>query len=233
MPRTGTRLQASRVLTLLLFQAALLTAPFPTLAASAAAKLTTIEGIRIHPSPEKTRVVFDLTNPTEHKLFALESPRRLVVDIKQTKLKAKLKSLNLKDTPIKAIRTSAKAKDSLRVVFDLTEAVRPRSFELKPIEQYGDRLVIDLHPITQQTSTVQIIQNAELIAQQKRDVIVAIDAGHGGDDPGAIGPGNLKEKTVVLQMAKKLHKLFEKERGFSSLLIRKSDYYVSLRKRSE
>jgi len=97
--------------------------------------------------------------------------------------------------------------------------------------QYGHRLVIDLHGKDQRSLTVAP-KSARTLAKM-RDVIIATDAGHGGDDPGAVGPGKLFEKDVVLGIAKKLHVLFEQEPGFRSKLIREGDYYVALRKRTE
>ena len=144
-----------------------------------------IEGVRVRPSPERTRIVFDLTQPVEHKIFSLDNPSRLVIDIRQASLKANISSLDLANTPIASIRTSRREGNNVRVVLDLLDEVRPRSFVLKPIMQYRDRLVIDLYTRTQQVAPV--VQKADQLKQQMRDVIIAIDAGHGGDDPGAIG----------------------------------------------
>jgi N-acetylmuramoyl-L-alanine amidase len=96
--------------------------------------------------------------------------------------------------------------------------------------QYGHRLVIDLHGKDQPSLTVPLKSQRSLT--QMTDVIIAIDAGHGGDDPGAVGSGKLYEKDVVLGIAKKLYVLFEQERGFSAKLIRDGDYYVALRDRT-
>ncbi|MCZ6502646.1 MAG: N-acetylmuramoyl-L-alanine amidase [Gammaproteobacteria bacterium] len=195
------------------------------------AGLTTIESVRVRPSPERTRIVFDLEQPVEHKIFSLSNPQRLVIDINDAKLLKSLRKVNLKGTPILAMRSSSRNGQDLRVVLDLSTEVKPRSFVLKPIMQYGDRLVIDLYTNDQQLAPV--VQKADRIARQMRDVVVAIDAGHGGDDPGAIGHGKLLEKKIVLSIANKLNRLFEKETGFRSILTRKGDYYVAHRKRME
>ena len=192
---------------------------------------TMIESVRVRPSPERTRIVFDLTQPVEHKIFALSNPQRLVIDIGDAKLLTSLRKMDLKGTPILAMRSSSRNEHDLRVVLDLSTQVKPRSFVLKPIMQYGDRLVIDLYTNDQQLAPV--VHKADRIARQMRDVVVAIDAGHGGDDPGAIGHGRLLEKKVVLAIATKLNRLFEKETGYKSILIRKGDYYVAHRKRTE
>lgn len=194
---------------------------------------TTVDGLRVRQSPERTRIVFDLGSPVEHKVFSLTDPHRLVIDISNAKLKADVDKLVLERTPIRSIRSSDRneGKD-LRVVLDLEEEVKPRSFVLKPIMQYGDRLVIDLYGEAEQTRE-PVAQKSERTLTQMRDVVIAIDAGHGGDDPGAIGPGNLYEKNVVLSIATTLRDLFEREPGFRGTLVRTGDYYIALRKRTE
>ena len=196
------------------------------------ASQTDIDGLRVRPSPERTRIVFDLGQPVEHNIFSLSDPHRLVIDISSARFNSDVSNLVLEKTPILAVRTSRRNNgEDIRFVLDLAEEVRPRSFVLKPIMQYGDRLVIDLYGKDQPSRTVT--QKTEQTLTQMRDVIIAIDAGHGGDDPGAIGPGGLYEKDVVLGIAKKLHALFEQEPGFRATLIREGDYYVALRKRTE
>jgi len=196
------------------------------------ASQTDIDGLRVRPSPERTRIVFDLGQPVEHNIFSLSDPHRLVIDISSARFNSDVNNLVLEKTPILAVRTSRRNDgEDIRFVLDLAEEVRPRSFVLKPIMQYGDRLVIDLYGKDQPNRIVA--PKSEQTLTQMRDVIIAIDAGHGGDDPGAIGPGKLYEKDVVLGIAKKLHALFEQEPGFRATLIREGDYYVALRQRTE
>ncbi len=194
---------------------------------------TAIDGLRVRPSPERTRIVFDLGSPVEHKVFSLTNPHRLVIDIADAELRANITSLNLDKTPIRSIRTSRRNENQdVRVVLDLSEEVKPRSFVLKPIMQYGDRLVIDLYD-EQVQRTAPVVQKSERTLTQMREVVIAIDAGHGGDDPGAISPTGTFEKNVVLSIAKKLRDMFEAEPGFRGTLIRTGDYYIALRKRTE
>jgi N-acetylmuramoyl-L-alanine amidase len=188
-----------------------------------------VHNVRIHQSPEKTRVVFDLAAAVEHQLFALDNPQRLVLDIEGTELRTDLDAIDLKQSPIERIRSSVQDNGDLRVVFDLTENVKPRSFVLKPVMQYGDRLVLDLYTDTQQQAP---LRKEDLFKQEIRDVVIAIDAGHGGDDPGAIGHGKVLEKEVVFSIASKLDALFADEPGYRGLMIRTGDYYVELRKRT-
>lgn len=191
---------------------------------------TTIKDVRVRPSPERTRMVFDVSSPVEHKIFSLENPSRLVIDIEDTRREASLDSIDLEDTPIRRLRSAQRNGNDLRVVLDLREAVKPRSFVLKPILQYGDRLVIDLYTKAQRSSVVRRVDG---LADEMRDVVIAIDAGHGGDDPGAVGYGSLYEKDVVLSIAQSLATLLEKEPGYKPILVRRGDYFLGLRERTE
>jgi len=200
----------------------------------AADKPASIDSVRVRQSPERTRIVFDVSHPVEHKVFALANPRRLVIDISNADMDTDFKGLALKNTPITNMRSATRSGNDLRVVLDLKDKVKPRSFILKPILQYGDRLVIDLYTADQQVAPV--VQKADIVSMQMRDVVVAIVAGHGGEDPGAIGKvGNktLYEKDVVLAIAKRLARYFESEPGFKPLMIRTGDYYIDLRKRTK
>ncbi|MBD3647153.1 MAG: N-acetylmuramoyl-L-alanine amidase, partial [Pseudomonadales bacterium] len=194
----------------------------------AAAAVTSVESIRVRPSPERTRIVFDLGNPVEHRIFGLSNPERLVIDIMDARLQTALRNINLDGTPIRRMRSATRNGGDLRVVLDLAETVKPRSFVLKPILQYGDRLVVDLYTPDQQKPV-----RTNRIERRMRDVTIAIDAGHGGDDPGAVGHGGLLEKDVVLAIAERVSRMFEREPGYRPLMIRRDDYYVGLRRRTE
>ncbi len=194
------------------------------------AGIAAIDGVRLRPSPDKTRMVFDLGQPVEYNIFPLANPRRLVIDIWSARLNADIDSLNLKGAPILSIRAASKNNNrDVRVVLDLSEKVKFKSFVLEPIMQYGNRLVIDIYG----QSKPAVIYKSENDLMQLRDVMIAIDPGHGGDDPGAVGAGGLYEKDVVMGVSRHLHKLFEQEPGFRAKLIREGDYYVALRKRTE
>jgi N-acetylmuramoyl-L-alanine amidase len=197
-------------------------------------KPATIDSVRVRQSPERTRIVFDVSRPIEHKVFALSNPRRLVIDVENASMQAAFDNLKLSGTPILQMRSAGRDGNDLRVVLDLRDNVKPRSFVLQPILQYGDRLVVDLYTADQQVAPV--VQKADLISLQMRDVIIAIDAGHGGEDPGAVGKvrgKDLYEKDVVLAIAKRLARMFEEEPGFKPMLVRTGDYYIGLRKRTQ
>lgn len=193
------------------------------------AQSTEVDGVRLWRAPDHTRLVFDLDGPVEHKLFSLSSPERVVVDVPDTRLRAAFDDLPLEDTPIRRIRSAHRQDGTLRVVFDLKTSVRPKSFFLKEHAGNNDRLVIDLHD--QGKSRAETLADKTPARERNRDVIIAIDAGHGGEDPGAVGPGNLHEKKVVFDIAKRLARRINESRGYQAKLVRTGDYYVALRER--
>ena len=195
-----------------------------------------VDGLRLWRAPDNTRLVFDLNGPVKHKIFTLSNPDRIVIDIESTKLKTKLSGLPLTDTPINNIRSATRNGTDLRVVLDLKESVQAKSFALSKHGGKSDRLVVDLFDKSQQVekTVAQITQNNNA---NLRDILIAIDAGHGGEDPGAIGPkiGRHKplEKNIVLAISKKLEALINAEKGYKALLVRTGDYYIPLRKRRD
>lgn len=197
------------------------------LASSAAA--VGVHDVRLWRAPDHTRIVFDLTGPADHKLIALSNPSRIVLDVTDATLLADLAGITWTDTPVKRIRSGVRDGDDLRVVLDLSEEINPRSFSLKANDKAGDRLVLDLYDT--KTKVAKVKKSVKQSA--KRDIVIAIDAGHGGEDPGAIGPAKVREKDVVLAIARELSVLLKADRGFDPTLIRTGDYYISLKGRRE
>jgi N-acetylmuramoyl-L-alanine amidase len=193
------------------------------------AETSEIEGLRLYRSPDRTRIVLDLNEPVRYQTFTLENPNRVVVDIRDSRLNAEFEQLDLSNTPITRIRTGVRDNTSLRMVFDLANQVSSKVFSLQSNERYGNRLVVDLYDIKKRTSK----RLAGIIEQVNRKIIIAIDAGHGGEDPGALGPGRIREKVIVLQIAKRLKNLFDDDSDFRGVLIRKGDYYLAHRRRTE
>ncbi len=198
---------------------------------SSASYAATINDIRLWRAPDNTRIVFDLDVPVEHRIITLDKPHRLVIDVPGAKLQTNLKKVNLQGSPIRKIRSGVQNNRDLRIVLDLNAAVKPRSFVLKRNQQYGDRLVVDLFDKAHKKR--QAVKKVASVARQRRDIIVAIDAGHGGEDPGALGPNKVREKHVVMSIAKELEKLFKNAKGYRPVMIRKGDYYIGLKKRRE
>ncbi len=189
-----------------------------------------VKNVRMWSAPDNTRLVFDLSAPVEHTVFFLKAPDRVVIDLKSSRFSGRLPHFDYAGTHIRAIRFARRNQGELRFVIDLKNAVQPKSFILKPQGDYGHRLVIDLYQGKKQT----IRKTRKSYALQRdgsRNVIIAIDAGHGGDDPGALGRHGTREKDVVLAIARRLEKLIRKEPGMTPVMIRKGDYYVGLKQR--
>lgn len=189
-----------------------------------------IDSVRLHRAPDHTRIVFDLKAPLEHKLDKLGNPDRIVVDLSDADLAFDVTQLDYSNSPITNIRVGKHDGNRTRVVFDLKESVRPRTNLLKPIDPFGWRLVLDLYDADPQP-VKSVAKTSKPEAGGVRPMIVAIDAGHGGEDPGARGPSGVYEKHVVLSIARKVYALMEKEPGIKPVLIRDGDYYVPLAER--
>ncbi|MFJ4154516.1 N-acetylmuramoyl-L-alanine amidase [Pseudomonas sp. NPDC089752] len=218
--------------------------------------VTQVKSMRLWRAPDNTRLVFDLSGPVQHSVFTLSAPDRLVIDINGATLGAPL-NVSTSNTPISSVRSAQRTPTDLRVVVDLKKSVTPKSFTLAPNAQYGNRLVVDLYdqeadaiaatapvapptpvqtPVTTPAVPVSPAQPAiklPPVPSGKRDIVVAIDAGHGGEDPGASGSRGQHEKDIVLQIAKELQRQINGEKGYRAELTRTGDYFIPLRKRTE
>ncbi|KJS09051.1 MAG: N-acetylmuramoyl-L-alanine amidase [Gammaproteobacteria bacterium BRH_c0] len=201
------------------------------LCASTASLAVVVHDARLWRAPDHTRLVFDISGAAEHSLFTLENPDRLVVDISNIHLSTNLDKLDFKGTPISSIRSAQRNGKDLRIVLDLSKPVKPRSFPLKANEKYGDRLVVDLYDL--EPDKEKTVADVVTSKDKKRQIVIGIDAGHGGEDPGAIGPNGIYEKRVVMAISQELKRLADRESGFRGVLIRSGDYYIPLRKRTD
>ncbi len=190
-----------------------------------------LENIRIWAAPDNTRVVFDISGPVEHKLQELVNPGRVVIDIPDARLVKSPAQPTQADKYLKLVRNGVHNENDLRIVLDLKQKIEVKSFLLPPNQQYGHRLVIDLYDPASREALERVSVNKT--PQKARDVVIAIDAGHGGEDPGARGPKGVREKDVVLQIARRLARLVDQEYGMKAVLIREGDYFIPLRNRIE
>ncbi len=190
---------------------------------------TAVQNVRIWAAPDNTRVVFDIARPVEHVLESLSNPERLVIDIKNATLNQAIKQPVRADHYLRRVRHARRGESDLRVVLDLKQTIKARSFLLQPHQQYGYRLVVDLFDDQETGEKPQVITQDS--NQRSSDVIIAIDPGHGGEDPGATGPQGVREKDITLKIAKKLAKLINRERGMKAIMTRESDYFLRLRHR--
>lgn len=215
--------------------------------------LTKVNSLRIWHAPENTRIVFDVSSQPVYKVQTLATPYKIIIDFKNAKLNDKLikdlKSNKINSENIKNIATTVLENNIIRVTFTLNEQVKINSFTLKPNQYYGDRLVIDLEPTEKKKilalfdldSGLQSSKPDRIVIKNNLDnlktdlnaknIIIAIDPGHGGEDPGAIGPKGTLEKNVVLAIGMKLKKEINKNPRMRAFLIRNGDYYVSLQQR--
>ena len=211
----------------LLLVSPLFTLPF-------AAHATQISNARLWRSADKLRLVFDLSGPVQYKTFSLASPERLIIDLSGAGLSGDFSQLALKNSGITSIRSGHFGKADTRIVLDLAAPMQLNSFLLPPQDGQGHRLVLDLTSSTH--APRQIAAEPAPItdkAHPKRDIIVVVDPGHGGKDPGAIGSKGQREKDVVLSIAQLLAKRLKREKGFDVKLVRNDDFFVPLRKRVE
>ena len=213
------------------------------------------KGVRLWAAPDHTRVVFDTSGSVKHKIFSLQNPDRLVIDVPSARVASSLDTKQASGGLVKGVRAAQNKKDTLRIVLDLKQGIKPKAFSLKPNKQYGHRLVIDLYevpaagnktvakaaspsstsqPVSQAaTRPARAVETKTTAAIPSRELVIAIDAGHGGEDPGAIGRRGTREKTVVMAIARQLAELIRKEPGMRPVLIREGDNYIGLRQRMD
>ena len=193
---------------------------------------TQIRNARLWRSDDKLRLVFDLSGPVQYKTFSLSTPERLIVDLRGASLSGDFSQLALGNTVIRSIRSGRFGQGDTRIVLDLSGPVQLNSFLLPPQDGQGDRLVLDLKP-SAPLNIAEATQARVDKAHPRRDVIVVVDPGHGGKDPGAVGAKGEREKDVVLSIAQLLAKRLKREKGFDVKLVRNDDFFVPLRKRVE
>jgi len=207
----------------------------PLFALPFAAHATQIRNARLWRSDDKLRLVFDLSGPVQYKTFSLTAPERLIIDLSGAGLSGDFSQLELKNSGITSIRSGHFGKADTRIVLDLAAPMQLNSFVLPPQDGQGHRLVLDLTSATR--APRQIAAEAVPLAapvdkaHPRRDIIVVVDPGHGGKDPGAVGSKGQREKDVVLSIAQLLAKRLKREKGFDVKLVRNDDFFVPLRKR--
>jgi N-acetylmuramoyl-L-alanine amidase len=193
---------------------------------------------------QTTRVILDLSHTVNYNIFTLTHPYRLVLDLKNTHLKQKVKTIPADSPILKKIRHAKRGKQDLRIVFDLKQPVRTTSYLVAPDKHGGHRLLLDIEiknskqqqsilPKPQKPVAKPVEPQPIRPTKTKQDIIIAVDPGHGGIDPGAIGKQGTKEKHVVLAVGKKLARLINQQPGYKAVLTRHSDKYLKLRQRIE
>src|SRR5690606_21791289 len=221
--------------------------------AGAAHAAELIKAVRLDAGANPARLVLDLSGPVKYTTFSMSNPERLVIDVRNAQMRAKLADVALAGTPVKRPRSGIRNGTDIRIVLETTGAVTANTALLT---NRGVQLAIDLvprggKPLATSSRECPPSTNASVKANVRdsaaspskptmtsssggtRDVIIAIDAGHGGNDPGAIGHGRLQEKRVVLAIAQEVARLLERERGYKAVLTRKGDYFLPLKQRRD
>lgn len=194
-----------------------------------------IRDIRIAATDNTARVVLDLSAPVKHNAFLLDDPRRVVLDVSRVKLKAKIPPI---EAPLTAARSGELPNGGLRLVFEVKGPVTIATSLLEAEGGNAPRLVLDItgpavaKPVPVTPAVPVAIRPAHAPSESGRDIIVAVDAGHGGVDPGASGRRGTREKDVVLDVAKLLVARINQEPGMKGVLTRDGDYFISLQERT-
>lgn len=229
---------------------ALIFALAPALCAAAGVD---VQRMRVWPAPDNTRVVFDISGPVKYEIFTIPDPDRVVIDVDQAQVIAPLSKPDGNLRLLKGVRWGERPGGGLRMVLDVARSVQVRTAMLNPNQQYGHRLLVDLVEQTPAANTAPLAgtplkAQAPMVAAAAplpstirsiradngtRDVVVAIDAGHGGDDPGASGSTGTQEKDITLNIARRLAGVIDQQKGMRAVLIRDGDYYIPLRDRMQ
>ena len=208
-----------------------------------------VENVRAVTKDDSTRLVLETSDVVAYRKFHLSSPDRLVIDLRDTSTQLPPALFELDDARIANVR-AARRGDGVRLVFDLTGDIPSKAFTLQAEDGRPARLVVDLLSTIASTPAkpspaaptsksepvaVPAQSKADTPAPQAplRDIIVAIDPGHGGKDPGALGRGGVREKNVVLEIAKRLKAEFDAIPGFQGVLTRSGDTFIPLARRPQ
>ena len=195
---------------------------------------------RIWPARDYTRLTLESRDEIKFTLFGVKDPARLVLDLELAELSPALLELNTKvaadDPYVQGLRVAHNRPGVVRLVLDLKAEVKPQVFTLKPIAEYGHRLVLDLYPMVPLDPLAALIEEAQKpkapdkskASKVARLAIIVIDAGHGGEDPGATGRHGSREKNITLTIARRLKGLVDAEPNMRALLTRDGDYYLPL-----
>jgi N-acetylmuramoyl-L-alanine amidase len=208
--------------------------------------LAQVISTRIWPAKDYTRVTLESKSEIKFQLFVVKQPERLVVDLEGVEFGAALAELNGKvatgDPYIDKLRVGRNRPGVVRLVLDLKTEVKPQVFTLKPVGEYGHRLVIDLYPSVAPDPLAALIEadrrradaaEPDPTAPAKKPKVarlatIVLDPGHGGEDPGARGHLGSREKDITLTIAKRLKSLIDAEPDMRAVLTRDADFYVPL-----
>ncbi|WP_293765597.1 N-acetylmuramoyl-L-alanine amidase [uncultured Aquitalea sp.] len=206
-----------------------------------------VVAIRIWPAASYTRITLEASDAIKFKQFTIANPDRLVIDLEGVQLNSVLKDIGNQiadaDPYIKTARAGQFTPDTVRIVLDLKTDIKPQAFTLTPVAEYKHRLVVDLYPASgaQDDPLLALLEDynkgklqepAPQIKPKKQDsnrpIVVMLDPGHGGEDPGAIGMNGTREKDIVLKIGKQLKRMIDAERNMKAFMTREEDIFIPL-----
>ena len=226
----------------------LLVLALPLVSLASHAEPVNVKSLHYSTTPKQNRLLFDVTASPKHRVFAMDNPSRLVIDIEDAQLIHALVQPDANHPLFARVRNGVKNNTGLRIVIDLKAPITPKKFSLTTSKSDDRRLIVDLFnktpivasniEIPKPIKTVDNKDDADALKpvnnlQKTTRIVVAIDPGHGGNDPGAHGPNGTEEKQVTLAIAKKLANLINGQSGMKAIMVRKGDYYVGLRERMQ
>ena len=203
------------------------------LSAVVAAAPVEIVSVRVWPAPDNTRIVVDLSAAADYQLS--RTGDQIQIDLAHTEFNRTLPAVDTKKGLLTQLQSQA-LPAGVRLILALKPGAEAKSFVLKPYQQYGHRLVVDLFPVkteAAETAAKPAATDKKPSPPAPREIVIAIDAGHGGEDPGALGRNGTREKDIVLAVARRLETLVREEGGMRPVMIRDGDYYLSLRQRMQ
>ncbi|MDP1609949.1 MAG: N-acetylmuramoyl-L-alanine amidase [Sulfuritalea sp.] len=241
------------------FAAASLTLLVSRVGAGATAA-SSILAVRVWPARDYTRVTLEHDQTIRYSHLLVKDPDRLVLDLEGVEFNSVLQTLPSKiidaDPYIKLIRAGRNKPGVVRLVIELKGEIKPQVFALKPVGEYGHRLVLDLYPVEPVDPLMALLEKSgepplkaesRLATQEKaaapaaekpperpeiaRLITIVLDPGHGGEDPGAIGRAGSYEKHVTLSVARRLKEKIDATPNMRSVLTRDGDYFIPLQSR--
>ena len=223
------------------------------LCVSSYAQQINVNSLRYTTTSKQNRMMFDVTASPKHQVFVIDNPSRLVIDIKNAQLDRALSQPSAAHPLFARVRAGTKNDTDLRIVVDLKTPISSNNFSLSSNNKDEHRLIVDLFnkkPIVAtiaedkqdtnksksfelKTVAAKSTAGKSIETKKANSIVIAIDAGHGGNDPGAHGPHGTEEKKVTFAIAKKLEALINEQPGMKAVMVRKGDYFVGLRDRMQ
>jgi len=192
----------------------------------------TVQSVRYWTAPDHTRIVIDVSGTPKFRHLELSAPPRIVIEISKAKLHPSVREMAVSDGVVDKVRFNSLPGGIVQIVVDLPRPGESDVFCLQKLDGKPRRIVVDVKKSVAPQEPVPV-GAPSLLPREKKVRVVVIDAGHGGEDPGAVGKHGLREKDVTLKLARKLKEKLDAEPGIKAYLTRNGDYFIPLRKRTK